>query len=74
MVNAAFSSYPQLQRIQANIHPDNTGSIRVAASVGMIYEGTLRSYSFVNGSEADEAVYAIVRKEWSGTYPFGGSE
>lgn len=65
VVNAAFEAYPQLQRIQANIHPDNGGSIRVAKSVGMEFEGTLRSYAFVRGKAADEAVYAIVRQAWT---------
>ena len=64
VVNAAFETYPQLQRIQANIHPDNEGSIQVAKFIGMKLEGTLRSYAFVRGEIADEAVYAIVREEW----------
>lgn len=64
VVNAAFEAYPQLQRIQANIHPDNEGSLRVAMAVGMQHEGTLKSYAFVNGKVADEAVYAIIRTLW----------
>jgi RimJ/RimL family protein N-acetyltransferase len=64
VIGAAFDAYPQLQRVQANIHPDNKGSIRVAESVGMRHEGTLRSYALVNGQSANEAVYAVIRDEW----------
>ena len=65
VVNAAFEAYSQLQRIQANIHPDNEGSIRVALAIGMEYEGTLKSYAFVKGEVADEAIYAITRSLWT---------
>ncbi len=61
LVEVAFSKCPGLQRIQANIHPENTGSIRVAEHAGMVYEGTLRNYSYVAGEAADEAVYAVLR-------------
>lgn len=63
VVQAAFANCSHLQRIQANIHPDNAGSIKVAERVGMAYEGTLRSYAYIDGKPADEAVFAIVRGE-----------
>ena len=65
VVDLAFEVCPDLQRIQANIHPQNEGSIRVAKRVGMEYEGTLRSYSYVRDGVADEDVYAILRNQWS---------
>ena len=64
IVDAAFESYPQLQRIQANIHPENAGSIRVAQTVGMQLEGTLRSYAYVDEAPCDEQVYALTRLDW----------
>jgi len=64
VVDAAFEAYPDLQRIQANIHPQNHGSIRVVERIGMDYEGTLRSYAFVRDEVADEAIYAILRGKW----------
>lgn len=64
VVDVAFESLPDLQRMQANIHPDNEGSIRVARRAGMDYEGTLRAYSYVRGEVADEVVYAVVRTGW----------
>jgi [ribosomal protein S5]-alanine N-acetyltransferase len=64
VIDAAFETCADLQRIQANIHPQNTGSIRVVERVGMNYEGTLRAYAWVAGEVTDEAVYAILRTTW----------
>ena len=64
VVNAAFTTRTQLQRIQAHIHPENTASIRVAERTGMRYEGTLRCYAYIAGEPADEAVYAVLRSDW----------
>ncbi len=64
VIDAAFETCPDLHRIQANIHPQNEGSIRVAKRVGMEYEGTLRSNSYVRNEVADEVVYAILRNKW----------
>ncbi len=65
VVAAAFEAHPDLQRVQANIHPENKGSIKVAASLGMTLEGVLRSYAFVRGEVADEAIYAVTRSAWN---------
>ena len=64
VVDDAFAACPDLQRIQANIHPENKASIRVVERLGMEYEGTLRSYAHVGGKVADEAIYAILRSKW----------
>ena len=61
VVAMAFATCPDLQRIQASIHPENKGSIRVAERAGMEFEGTLRSYSYIAGKAADEAVYSVLR-------------
>ena len=61
VVNSAFQTYSELQRIQAGIHPDNKGSIRVVEKTGMGYEGTLRAYSYIAGKSADENIYAVIR-------------
>ena len=63
VVEAAFECCPNLQRIQAGIHPENEGSIRVAKKAGMAYEGTLCAYSFIDGQAADEAIYAVLRNK-----------
>ena len=62
VVDRAFRVYPELQRIQAGIHPENVGSIRVAERIGIEYEGTLRRYAFIKGEATDEAIYAVLRK------------
>ena len=61
VVETAFATCTDLQRIQANIHPENKGSIRVAERTGMEFEGTLRSYSYIAGKAVDEAVYSVLR-------------
>lgn len=61
VVNTAFTTCRGLQRIQANIHPENIGSIRVAQRAGMEFEATLRSYSYVAGEVTDEVVYSMLR-------------
>ncbi|XOV83908.1 MAG: GNAT family N-acetyltransferase [bacterium] len=63
VVDTAFATCRNLQRIQANIHPDNVGSIRVAQRAGMAFEATLRSYSYVAGEVTDEVVYSILRSK-----------
>ncbi len=65
VVDAAFQTYPDLQRVQASIHPDNLGSIQVAERVGMTYEGTLRAHAFVQDKVADEVIYAVTRADWA---------
>ena len=69
VVDTAFENLPELQRIQAGIHPDNAGSIRAAAKAGLAYESTLRAYSFVNGEVTDEVICAILRREWAAQEP-----
>jgi ribosomal-protein-alanine N-acetyltransferase len=64
VIDAAFETYSDLQRIQANIHPQNEGSIRVAKGVGMEYEGILRSNSYVRHEVTDEIVYSMLRNKW----------
>ncbi|MGE0623219.1 MAG: GNAT family N-acetyltransferase [Pseudomonadales bacterium] len=64
VIDAAFETCVALQRIQANIHPKNTASIRVVEKLGMELEGTLRAYSYVRGEISDEFVYAITRSDW----------
>ena len=64
VVDAAFECCPDLQRVQAGIHPENKGSIYVVKKLGMKHEGTLRAFAFIRGNAADEAVYAVLRNEY----------
>ena len=65
VVDTAFEHMPDLQRIQASIHPQNAASIRAAANAGLVYEATLRAYSFVDGEISDEVICALVRSDWA---------
>lgn len=50
-----------LCRIQATVHEQNVGSIRVLEKCGMSYEGYLRNYYFTQGKPSDRRMYAVVR-------------
>lgn len=54
----------ELNRIQANIEPDNVGSWRAAENARMQREGLLREYQYYKGRYRDLLMYAILRREW----------
>jgi len=43
----------------------NTRSIRVWEKLGFTHEGTLRANTFEKGEFVDEAVFGLLREEWS---------
>jgi ribosomal-protein-alanine N-acetyltransferase len=53
-----------LHRIEAIIHPDNIGSLRVAEKAGFRREGTMRQPTLIRGSYADMVLYAILVGDW----------
>ena len=53
-----------LNRIYATHFADNPASGRVMQKVGMVYEGTMRQYTFKNHRFQDHALYAILREDW----------
>jgi ribosomal-protein-alanine N-acetyltransferase len=61
---AAFSTYADLNRIQARADARNTGSLRVMEKLGMTREGVLRQIRFVHGEFFDEVWCGILRSEW----------
>ncbi|TDJ40143.1 MAG: N-acetyltransferase [Gammaproteobacteria bacterium] len=65
VIDGAFRSYSMLQKIRAHTDSRNTGSIRVLEKLGFKREGILRSNQFVKGELTDEAIYGLLRKEWS---------
>ena len=65
VIDGAFRSYSMLQKIRAHTDSRNTGSIRVLEKLGFKREGILRSNQFVKGELTDEAIYGVLRKEWS---------
>ena len=66
VIDAAFSGYGDLNRVYARADVDNVGSQRVMEKVGMTKEGVLRMNRVERGEAVDDAVFAILRREWDG--------
>jgi RimJ/RimL family protein N-acetyltransferase len=66
VIAEAFASRPALRRIRAHTDARNLGSIRVLAKLGFTHEGTLRQNQYKRGEPADEAIFGLLRAEWSG--------
>jgi RimJ/RimL family protein N-acetyltransferase len=65
VVDHAFAYYEQLRRIKAQTDLRNARSIRVLEKLGFTHEGTLRANTFDKGEFVDEAVFGLLREEWS---------
>lgn len=64
VVNEAFTEL-NLHRLEANIQPDNTASIKLVAKVGFTKEGCSKNYLRVGGKEwKDHEHWAIVNEKW----------
>jgi ribosomal-protein-alanine N-acetyltransferase len=59
----AFSTL-HLHRLEANIQPANTASIRLVASLGFRLEGISPRYLKIRGRWRDHERWAILREEW----------
>ena len=64
VVDAAFETYPELNRVRAMADARNTASQRVMEKLGMSREGVLRQNRVERGEAIDEAWYGILRAEW----------
>jgi ribosomal-protein-alanine N-acetyltransferase len=64
VIDAAFTTHPDLNRVCARADVQNTASRRVMEKVGMTREGVLRQSRVERGEAIDEAWYAILRHEW----------
>lgn len=64
VIDAAFSTHGDLNRIHARADVDNVGSQRVMEKVGMVKEGVLRLNRVERGEAFDEAWFSILRREW----------
>lgn len=53
-----------VNRVQAIVLPENSGSIRVLEKSGMQREGLLRGYQLVQGEYLDVLIYAVLRSDW----------
>lgn len=56
-----------LHRMEINIRPENTASLRVVEKLGFRYEGRRERYMHINGAWADHVSFALLRED----VPFG---
>lgn len=66
VVDAAFSTHADLNRVCARADHENTASQRVMEKIGMTKEGVLRMSRIERGEAIDEVWFAILRSEWEG--------
>jgi ribosomal-protein-alanine N-acetyltransferase len=57
-----------LHSVEAQIHPENTGSRRVLEKLGFVQEGYFREnfYEPADGSFTDTAVFSLLQADWNG--------
>lgn len=53
-----------LNRMEADIDPRNTPSLRTAERLGFVQEGLLRERWLVNGEVCDTALYGLLLRDW----------
>lgn len=63
VVSFAFGKL-KLHRIEANIIPGNTASVRVAEKLGFVYEGASEKYLLINGKWQKHLHYALINDNW----------
>ncbi len=59
----------QLRRLEADVDPRNTASIRTLERLGFQKEGYLRERWHVNGEIQDAIFYGLLRREWLKSVP-----
>ena len=64
MIDAAFATRPDLNRLHARADADHRGSQRAMEKVGMAREALLRQNRVERGEIFSEAIYSILRTEW----------
>ena len=65
LLNEAFHVL-NLHRLEANIQPENTASIRLVAGAGFIQEGFSRQYLRIGGQQwMDHQRWAIINEDWA---------
>jgi ribosomal-protein-alanine N-acetyltransferase len=72
LLDIAFAEPPcgaGLHRVQANIIPENTPSLRLAEKVGFRREGFARAYLQIAGQWRDHVMFAKVAEEHVTVYP-----
>jgi ribosomal-protein-alanine N-acetyltransferase len=52
-----------LHRVEINVRPENTASLRVVAKLGFHDEGIRRGFLYVDGAFRDHAAFALLRED-----------
>jgi ribosomal-protein-alanine N-acetyltransferase len=55
----------QLNRIEAQVHPDNTASLAVLDALGFLQEGRQREAGYWAGRHHDLLQYALLNAQWA---------
>lgn len=55
----------ELNRVEAQVHPDNWASLALLKKFGFVEEGRLREVGYWAGSHHDLLQYSLLRREWS---------
>jgi [ribosomal protein S5]-alanine N-acetyltransferase len=58
-------THMELNRIEAEVHPDNAASLRSIERLGFKREGLLRQVGFWSNQYHDMYQYSLLRQEWS---------
>lgn len=61
LINYAFESM-QLHRLEANIQPGNSDSLRLIHNIGFIRDGLSRKYLYINKQWRDHVRYAVTKE------------
>ena len=56
-----------LNRIEADIHPDNLASANTLEKLGFVREGLLRERWIVEGEVSDSVIYGLLSRDWHAT-------
>lgn len=53
-----------LNRVEANVHPDNRASLAVLSRLGFVEEGCIREGGYWAGSHHDLMLHSLLKREW----------
>ena len=68
MVDFAFHEM-QLHRLEADVDPRNTASVKTLERLGFQKEGVLRERWIVGDEVSDSALYGLLASEWASPSP-----
>jgi ribosomal-protein-alanine N-acetyltransferase len=54
----------ELNRIEAQIHPDNAASLKLARGLGFVEEGRAREAGYWQGEHHDLLHFSLLRRDW----------